>query len=332
MLTEGKGPMDQLTAHLDRGWDLLARGDLAGALVSAQKGLEIDGESPEAHNLVGYILAAEGNADEALDHYRQAIDLDETFVEAMLNAAEVLMHPVGDFDGALGMIEDALDLMEDDEEVADAMLLKVDVLLHQGDREAAARVVRTLPDGPFESPNLEFLVGRAKFEVGDAEGALPHIDAALAKHPDSSDACYYRALVLEQKGDARGAVVSFLQARELDLRMGPSPWSIPVDQFEKKVQVAIAALPRDLSDVLEGALVVVVDVPGAEVVADGVDPRLGVLLDAFSEDPPRAGRVFIYQQNIERIASGMLGVEQEITAALEREIRAVFAKLGESAA
>ena len=320
--------MDQLTAHLDRGWDLLARGDLAGALVSAQKGLEIDGESPEAHNLVGYILAAEGNADEALEHYLQAIDLDETFVEAMLNAAEVLMHPVGDFAGALDMIEDALDLMEDDEEVADAMLLKVDVLLHQGDREAAARVVRTLPDGPFESPNLEFLVGRAKFEVGDPEGALAHIDAALAKHPESSDAHYYRALVLEQKGDARGAVVAFLQARELDLRMGLAPWSIPVDQFEKKVQAAIGALPPGLSAALEGALVVVVDVPGAEVVADGVDPRLGVLLDAFSEDPPRAGRVFVYQQNIERIASGMTGVEEAITAALEREILAVFPKLG----
>ena len=319
--------MDQLTAHLDRGWDLLTRGDLAGALVSAQKGLEIDGDSPEAHNLVGYILAAEGNADEALEHYRQAIDLDETFVEAMLNAAEVLMHPVGDFDGALGMIEDALDLMEDDEEVADAMLLKIDVLLHQGDREAAARVVRALPDGPFENPNLEFLVGRAKFEVGDADSALAHIEAALAKFPESADAHYYRALVLEQKGDVRAAVVAFLQSRELDLQMGPAPWSIPLDQFEKKVQAAIAALPRELSDVLEGALVVVVDVPGAEVVADGVDPRLGALLDALSEDPARAGRVFVYQQNIERMASGMLGVEEEITAALEREIRAVFSKL-----
>src|SRR4051812_47623066 len=35
-----RGPMDQFTAHLDRGWDLVNRGDFAGALISAQKSLE----------------------------------------------------------------------------------------------------------------------------------------------------------------------------------------------------------------------------------------------------------------------------------------------------
>ena len=90
-------PMDQFTAHLDRGWDLVARGDYAGALLSAQKGMELDGESPEVHNLMGFIQAAEGNAEDALEHYRQAVELDDTFVEAMLNAAEVLIHPLADY-------------------------------------------------------------------------------------------------------------------------------------------------------------------------------------------------------------------------------------------
>ena len=315
--------MDQLTAHLDRAWDLLARGDFSGALISAQKSLEIDAQSPEAHNLIGYIHAAEGNADDALEHYRQAIDLDETFVEAMLNAAEVLIHPVGDYQGALAMVEDALDLMEEDEEVADAMLLKVDVLLHLGDRDAAQQAVRALPEGPFENPNIEFLVGRAKLEVGDVDGALAHVDAALEREPHHADAHYYRGLVLEQKGDLRGATVSFLHAREIDLGAGPPPWSMPVDQFERSVQAAIHELPRERRETLEGALVIVGDVPGAEVVADGVDPRLGVLLDALEGNPPRPGRVFIYQRNIERLANGLLGIQAEITAALERELRAL---------
>jgi len=316
--------MDQLTAHLDRGWDLVSRGDFAGALVSARKGLEIDGESPEAHNLIGYIHAAEGNADEALDHYRQAIDLDETFVEAMLNAAEILIHPMGDFPGALAMVEDAIELMEEDEELADAMLLKVDVLLHLGERDAAAQVVRALPEGPFDNGNLEFLIGRAKLEVGDIEGAEGHLAAAIEREPEHPDAHYYRGLLFEQKGDVRGATVSFLQTREIDLHVGPPPWSMPVDQFEKKVQAAIMRLPRELRGVLDGALVVVGDVPGAEVVADGVDPRLGVLLDAVDAEPPRAERVFIYQHNVERSASGMDGIEDELAASLERELAAAF--------
>lgn len=328
----GKGPMDQLTAHLDRGWDLVARGDLPAALLSAQKSLELDAESPEAHNLIGYIHAAEGNAEEALEHYRQAIELDETFVEAMLNAAEVLIHPVGDYDGALAMVEDAMDFMEEDEEVADAMLLKVDVLLHIGDRDGAAQVVRALPEGPFDNPNVEFLVGRAKLEVGDVEGAEPRLRAALERQPDHAEACYYIGLALEQKGNLREATVAFLQARELDLRLPSPPWSLPLDQFERKVQSSIVQLPRAMRDVLEGALVIVSEAPGAEVVADGVDPRLGVLLDAIQEDPPRTSRVFIYQRNIERVASGVLGIEEEIAGSLERELATLFPKLALEAA
>src|SRR5689334_8081131 len=88
MIMGSRGPMDQFTAHLDRGWDLVNRGDYPGALLSAQKSLELDPESPEAHNLIGYIHQAEGRSEDALEHFRQAIAIDETYVEAMLNAAE----------------------------------------------------------------------------------------------------------------------------------------------------------------------------------------------------------------------------------------------------
>src|SRR5579864_7956039 len=112
---------DQLTAHLDRGWDLAQKGDAAGAVACAKRALEIDPQSPEVHNLMGFAAALEGNADEALEFYRQAIALDETYFEAMLNAAEVMIAPLGDYDGAIAQIEDALDYAETEEEVADCI-------------------------------------------------------------------------------------------------------------------------------------------------------------------------------------------------------------------
>ena len=136
--------MDQLTAHLDRGWDLVSRGDLEGALVSAEKSLELDGESPEAHNLLGYVHAAQGNAEQALEAYKKAIELDDTFVEAMLNAAEILMHPIHDYEAAIALVEDAIDLMDDEQELADAMLLKLDAL-------AARRFGRPATGGAYQS-------------------------------------------------------------------------------------------------------------------------------------------------------------------------------------
>jgi tetratricopeptide (TPR) repeat protein len=298
--------------------------------VSAQKGLELDSESPEAHNLVGYIRAAEGQSEEALDHYRKAIELDDTYVEAMLNAAEVLL-PMGDLDGAIALIEDALELIDDDTELADAMLLKVDILMQKGDIEEARRVVRLLPSGPYDNPALDFFVARAQFEVDDLDSAGPRIERAATGDPDNSEAQYYLGLLRERQSQRREATVAFLRTRELDLRGEPPPWTLPADQFEKRVQAAIAQLPPEVERLLDGALVVVGDVPGAEVVAEGVDPRLGVLLDAPEPNgeatEKRIVHVFVYQRNIERSASGVFAIEEEVSGALLRELAGLFPDL-----
>src|SRR5215510_12945512 len=156
--------MDQFSAHLDRGWDLVQRGDTRGAEASARRALELDPNSPEAHNLLGFVAALEGDGEEAIEAYRQAIALDETYLEAMLNAAEVYIHPLGDYDQALDMCDQALELAEVDEEIIDALLVK-------GDMEEAARVVRRVPDGPYDNPSHTFLVGRAFYEIGEADRA-----------------------------------------------------------------------------------------------------------------------------------------------------------------
>src|SRR4029078_6569790 len=104
--------MDQFSAHLDRGWDLVQRGDSRGAEVSARRALEIDTQSPEAYHLLGYLASLQGEFEEAIEHYRQAIALDDTYLEAMLNAAEVYVHPLADFDEAIRMGELSIDMAE----------------------------------------------------------------------------------------------------------------------------------------------------------------------------------------------------------------------------
>src|SRR5580692_5846009 len=79
--------MDQLSAHLDRGWDLAQKGDAAGALACARRALEIDPKSPEVHNLLGFASALDGDTDCAIEHYRQAVTLDETHFGSMLRWA-----------------------------------------------------------------------------------------------------------------------------------------------------------------------------------------------------------------------------------------------------
>jgi tetratricopeptide (TPR) repeat protein len=325
--------MDQFSAHLDRGWDLVQRGDTRGADASARRALELDAQSPEAYNLLGYVAALEGEANEAIENYRQAIALDETYLEAMLNAAEVYIHPLAEFDDAIEMCNQALDLAETDEEIIDALLLKFDALLGKGDAKEAATVIGRVPDGPYKNPNHTFLIGRAYYEVGDIDRAAELIEEAAGREPQHAETHYYLGLVRDERGDAKGATQAFLRCRELDIDSAPPPWATPRDVFAKVVQRALASLDPVLTRYVRDADVHVSDVPGIELVADGIDPRALVLLDGLGspDSPPQnATRIFVYQRNIERLAGGADRVEAEVLSAFEREITATFLE-GDSA-
>lgn len=332
--------MDQLSAHLDRGWDLAQKGDAPGASACARRALEIDPQSPEVHNLLGFTAALRGEADEALEHYKQAITLDDTYFEAMLNAAEVLMYPLGAWEEAAAMCEDAYDLAETDEEIADCVLLKVDALMAQGDLDEARKAMAMIPEGPFESSTYIFLVGRAYYELGDFEKAAPLIEEAAKQDAAHADAHYYLGLVRDERGDAPGATEAFLRTRGLDLGRPAATWAPSEVAFAELVRAVIGKLDVVLARYIREANVYVVDVPGAELVVDGVDPRAMVIVDARPPDEPDSAvsptldaqassgrlqaRLFIYQRNVERGAGSIAALESELSAALEREITAVF--------
>ena len=327
--------MDQLSAHLDRGWDLAQKGDAAGASACAKRALEIDAQSPEVHNLLGYTSALAGESEEALEHYRQAITLDETYLEAMLNAAEVLMHPLGEWDEAVDLCDDALEYAETKEEIADCLLLRVDALLGKGDVEEAKKCMARLPDPPFDNASYVFLIGRAYYELGETEKAAPFIEEAVRADPTHADAYYYLGLLRDDAGDTRGAVEAFLRSRALDMTKEAPPWAPSPDAFAQLVRRVIQSLDALLARWVRDAEVYIVDVPGAELVVDGVDPRAMVILDARLPDDSGGAiadggnggmqaRLFIYQRNVERGAGSVAALETELSAGLEREITAVF--------
>jgi tetratricopeptide (TPR) repeat protein len=324
--------MDQLTAHLDRGWDLAQKGDASGASMCARRALELDPKAPEVHNLLGYAAALGGDSEEALEHYRNAIALDETYLEAMLNAAEVLVSPRGEWDEAIELCDDALDYAETTEEIADCILLKVDALLGKGATEDAAKVLARIPAGPYENPNYDYLIARAYYEVGQPEKAAPLIEEAVKRAPLHADARYYLGILRDERGDHTGATDAFLHARALDLREPPPPWSPSPEVFGGIVRQVVAKLDTTLGRYMREAEVYCFDVVGPELVVDGVDPRALVILDSGPGGPgepepgaPRQGRIFVYQRSVERNAGSLDAIADEVTHALEHEIAAIFA-------
>jgi hypothetical protein len=225
------------------------------------------------------------------------------------------------------MCDQALNLAETDDEVVDALLLKFDALLGKGEVEGARELSSRFPAGPFENPNHVFLVGRAHYEVGEVGRAFPLVEDAVKRNPRNAEAWYYLGLIRDERGDTSGATTAFLRSRELDLELPGPPISLSRETFEETARRAINSLPESLKVYVREGEMYVADVPGVEVVVDGVDPRALLLLDGINTEDktlPLTARVFVYQRNVERLAGSVELVESEIAAALEREITATF--------
>lgn len=317
--------MDQFSAHMDRAWDLVASGDTRGARSSARHAQEIDPDNPEVHNLLGYISAADGDADDALEHYRQAMALDDEYLEPMLNAAEVLVHPLGEFDEAISLCDEALEISLSAEEQVDALMLKFDALLGKGDREAATRVLSDLPEGPYETANYEFLIGRAYYDVGQPEAAARHLQKSIETEPEHADGHYYLGILADDAGQIAEAVEHYSLVRELDRRAPRPAWSLSLTDFRQAVDEALAKVPAELRDHLRDAKVFCAEAPGMELVADGCDPRITVLLDGYEMEG--STRLFVYQRNVERMVHGVAMMKEELPILIARELEAVFVKV-----
>jgi tetratricopeptide (TPR) repeat protein len=348
--------MDRFSAHLDRGWDLVQHGDSHGAELSARRALELNKQAPEAYNLLGYAAALRGDFEAAIRHYNHALSLDEAYFEALLNAAEVFIHPLADYREALEMCDRALELAETDDELVDALLLKFDALLGEDRMDDAKALCSRFPEGPFENPNHVFLVGRALYEVGDLDRASPLIEQAVKATPGNSEAYYYLGLMRDEQGDRARATHAFVRARALDLEAPVPEWSLSLDAFEHTVRRVVETLPPHLRQIIRTDEIYVADMPGIEFVIDGVDPRALILLDDISPNalsggsmPPGSlssgsslhggsmldvptARLFVYQRNLERLAGALESVETELHAALERELSGVIEEqdLGDS--
>lgn len=144
----------------------LQAGDPRAALAEIEKSLERNPEDPEARNLYGLLLHLYFHRlDAAVAQYRQAIDLRPDYSEAKVNLGAAYT--------ALGQCEKAIPLLE----------------------EARA-------DLRYREPYLaENNLGWCKYELGDVEGAIVHLRAAIASNPGFCLGYRNLAQIAKDRGD-----------------------------------------------------------------------------------------------------------------------------------
>jgi tetratricopeptide (TPR) repeat protein len=312
--------MDRFSAHMDRSWDLISRGENASALVAARKALALDRGNPEVHNLIGYIHALDGELDDALESYRRAIDLDEWYLDPILNAAELLAHPDADPEEAIRLCRRAAELELGAEELADAALIEIEALFSAGRDAEVLKRLEEIDDVEALRPVYRASIGRAYYDVGEIEKAREHIEAALQADEGLADAWYCAGLIARDEGRRVDAVRAFQTVRTWDLELPRLPWG-PASPEETAAAVAeaIAGLPEEQRRLLEGVEVCVAPYPDEAQIRDEVDPRQIVMAERI--DPARGAfdRLWVFSLNLER-AAPPAGTSDELQRALAYEI------------
>ena len=166
-----------LMAHYNFGLFLQRQGKADEAMRHYREALEIRSDSVEVHYNLGLILQGRAVTDEAADHYRKALQANPAYTDAYNNLA-VILHARGRTAEAIAHWQKALDL------------------------------------GP-EYAEVHANLARAFQEQGRADEAIGHYRKALAIDPN--DAALHNALgnVLLRKGATNEAIGQFRQAVEI---------------------------------------------------------------------------------------------------------------------
>jgi tetratricopeptide (TPR) repeat protein len=205
---------DRMRAATEERWGtaLQAQGHLNQAVEHYRRAIELDPEQRGAHSALGIILRARGRSDEAVEHYRAALVLDPDNVATLSNLANVLVEQ-GNLSEASSLYRRALAVAPDFVEAHNNFGT---LLFAQESFDEAARhfqeAIRLEPDQSTAYHNL----GRVFHAQADLATAIPYYRRAVQVAPADSGARSDLGTALLSQGDVDEAVSQFRLATEAD--------------------------------------------------------------------------------------------------------------------
>src|SRR5438477_1747136 len=164
-----------------------------------------------AHYNLGIVLSEQGEADQAIDHYRRAVGLRANYAEAHYNLGRLLVEQ-GQLDDAIAHYERATAINPADAEAQNNLGVTLFGIGRADDAIAHYRkALEIRPDYAEASCNI----ANALIAKGDFDGAIARYRACLAAIPDHEEARYNLASALLRKGRADEAIIQYQKVLQM---------------------------------------------------------------------------------------------------------------------
>ncbi len=203
---------DNSMAHTALAGGLLGQGRTEEAIAHYRSALEIDPEYARAQYNLGVALARLGQHEEALAHYAEAARLKPDRANYHVGQGRAL-YRLDRIDEAIAHYQAALRI---DPDQADALNNLGLAHMRRGELDEAVRayseVIRIQPDYAEAHHNL----GYASFLQGKFDQAVPRFQRALRLHLDDPDTHYLLAEALRELGQLEGAIAHYSEILRLD--------------------------------------------------------------------------------------------------------------------
>jgi Tfp pilus assembly protein PilF/4-amino-4-deoxy-L-arabinose transferase-like glycosyltransferase len=188
------------------------------------------------HNL-GAALQTDGRVDEAIEHYRRALEYKPDHAPALNNLGAALASK-GDVTQAIDHYERAIAIVPD---YASAHYNLANALLRTGKPEKAAEHLRTALRSAPGSAEVHNNLGIALMDTRDFDAAAVEFRKALEFEPHSAKSHRNLGNALASSGQGREAIQELRQAVALDPRDGPAHYDLATLLMEAEQPAEAAA-------------------------------------------------------------------------------------------
>ena len=198
-------------AHYNLGIVLREQGDADQAIEHYREAVALRPDYAEAHYNLGRLLVEKGQLDDAIAHYERAASINPADAAAQNNLG-VTLFGIGRADDAIAHYQKALEIRPD---YAEASCNLANVLIAKGDFDGAIARYRTCLAVIPDQEEAQYNLASALLRTGRTEEAIVEYQKVLQMHPESADTHANLGIAFLTNGRVRDAMAEYNKALQI---------------------------------------------------------------------------------------------------------------------